>query len=246
MTKNIGIAAVALVIIIGVLFSGYNNFALFQSVLGTDLTGTLFSLAGLVLFDLGAIGWALYFSHGARGSSQRATALAASVICLLLTISGAALHLLMTQTLMDVPVWAGLAAMIAIIGALAVNGISAYLVHITDPGTIEQIKIRDVEDTILTEAYRQLSAKAKEIAGQVANDVSNEMRDDAVRSLRGHTRGGNNGTSSLSAGPARTSNHGTPKLAALLTRPAAQAFGSEIEAADVPVKVRRNGTAPKG
>lgn len=207
MFKQIGKFAVAFVVAAGVLFSAYNNYALFISVLGDDLTGTLFSAVGLVLFDLGAIGWAVYFSHGAHGSAQRATALMASVLCLVLTLAGAALHLLLIQTLIAVPDWAGLAAMIAIIVALAVNGIAAYLVHVTDPKTLAQIKMRGVEDTILEEAYRQLEAKGKQIAAQVATQVSDEMRDDAVRALLGMSMGGANGPAQL---PAPSATTGTP------------------------------------
>ena len=73
----------------------------------------------------------------------------------------------------------------AIVAALVVNGVAAFGVHLTDPGTLREIKLREVEDEILTEAYRQLSAKGKTIAGQVASQVSDEMRDDAVRLVLG-------------------------------------------------------------
>lgn len=201
MFKQVGKFLVAVVIIAGMAFSAYNNYALFQSVLGTDLIGVLFSAAGLVLFDLGAIGWAVYFSHGARGASQRATALVASVLCLLLTLTAASLHLMMIQDLTTVPDWAGLAAMISIIVALCINGISAYLVHITDPGTQKQIRMSGVEDVILEETYRQLEAKGKQIASEVANRVSDEMRDDAVRALLGMSKGGDNSPQPALAAP---------------------------------------------
>ena len=190
MTRHIGRWAVAAIVLAGISFSAYNNAALFLSVLGTDLTGWIFSIVGLVLFDLGAVGWALFFTHGATGSAQRATALIASLSCLVLTLSGAALHLLLTQSLMEVPTWAGMAAMGSIIAALVVNGVGAFAVHMSDPGTLREIKLREVEDDILTEAYRQLSAKGKTIAGQVADQVSSEMRDDAVRLVLGMTLGG--------------------------------------------------------
>jgi len=192
MTRHIGRWAVLAIVLAGIAFSAYNNAALFLSILGTDLTGWLFSIVGLVLFDLGAVGWALFFTHGATGSAQRATALIAALACLVLTLSGAALHLLLTQSLMAVPTWAGMAAMGAIIAALVVNGVGAFAVHLSDPGTLREIKLREVEDEILSEAYRQLAAKGKTIAGQVADRVSTEMRDDAVRLVLGMSAGGDN------------------------------------------------------
>jgi hypothetical protein len=199
MWKLIGKGLVALVIIGGWLFSAYQNFALFRMVLGTDQVGTLFSVVGLVLFDIGAVAWALYFSHGARGAAQRATALTASLACLTLMLTAASLHLWLDQSLTEVPPWAGMAAMVAITVALCVNGVSAYLVHVADPGTLKEIRMRAVEDSILEESYRQLEAKGKQIAGAVAEQVSDEMRDDAVRALLGATMGGRNSVPQLAA-----------------------------------------------
>jgi hypothetical protein len=200
MWKLIGKGLVACVIIGGWLFSAYQNYGLFQSVLGADQIGTLFSLVGLVLFDVGAVAWALYFSHGARGAAQRATALVASLACLVLMLTAAGLHLWMVQSLTAVPEWAGLAAMVSITIALVVNAVAAYLVHVADPGTLKEIRMRGVEDAILEESYRQLEAKGKQIAGAVAEQVSDEMRDDAVRALLGMTMGGHNETPQLADG----------------------------------------------
>ena len=131
MTRHIGRWAVLAIVLAGIAFSAYNNAALFLSILGTDLTGWIFSIVGLVLFDLGAVGWALFFTHGATGSAQRATALIAALACLVLTLSGAALHLLLTQSLMAVPTWAGMAAAerakrIRALGELAPQSASAF------------------------------------------------------------------------------------------------------------------------
>lgn len=38
---------------------------------------------GLAAFDIGLLGWTLFFAHGARGSYQRAIALMMVVLCLL-------------------------------------------------------------------------------------------------------------------------------------------------------------------
>lgn len=203
MWKLIGKGLVVLVVAGGWLFSAYQNYELLRSVLGDDLVGTAFSVTGLVLFDIGAVAWALYFSHGARGAAQRATALVASLVCLALMLTSAGLHLWMVQTLTAAPEWAGLAAMIAVTVALAVNGVAAYLVHVTDPGTLKEIRMRAVEDVILEESYRQLEAKGKGIAASVAEIVSDEMKDDAVRALLGMTLGGDNGARRLAEPEAR-------------------------------------------
>ena len=105
--------------------------------------------------------------------------------------------------------------------------------HIVDPGTLREIKLREVEDEILTEAYRQLSAKGKTIAGQVASQVSDEMRDDAVRLVLGMSTGGDSRLQ--------------------LPGPAAQVGQSTIGASVVGAAAHANGTserakveAPKG
>ncbi len=192
MSKNIGRWAVVAVVVVGIVFSGYNNLALFLSILGTDLTGWIFSLAGLALFDAGAVGWALFFTGGATGSAQRSLALLASLACLLLTISGAALHLLLVQSLILVPDWAGQAAMFTIIAALAINLASGYAVHMADPETRRKMQAQEQADQILDEAYRQTQGKVKEIAGSVANVLSDEMREDAIRVALASTHGGDN------------------------------------------------------
>lgn len=192
MNKQLGSGAVVAVVVVGILFSAYNNLALFLSILGGDLKGWVASLAGLALFDAGAVGWALFFSNGATGGAQRAVAFVASLACLILTITGAAMHLLLVQKLIVAPEWAGQAAMFTIIAALAINIASGYAAHMFDPAVSREMKLRAAADEIFEEATKQLKTKTKQIAGSVAESLSDEMRDDVIRIALGATAGGDN------------------------------------------------------
>lgn len=223
MLKKVASFLVSAVILCGGLFSAYNNFLLFRSILGEDLSGLVWSLAGLALFDVGALGWLMYFAHGARGNAQRATAALAGVACLVLTLIAASTHLLIAQTLVSVPAWAGQVVIGSIVLALVINLVAATANHMTHPDTLRAMREQAIEDerreaieraqqSVFREALRQAEAKVASQASAVSEKLSAEFATDAVRDMLAMTANGANT-------PVSTNGH-TP----------AHAFAAEAEA----------------
>jgi hypothetical protein len=214
MYRKIASFLVTTVIIAGGLFSAYNNFLLFASILGADLAGVLWSVAGLALFDLGALGWLMYFAHSAKGNAQRAVAALAGVACLLLTLVAAGTHIILAQTFIDVPEWAGQVVIGAILAALAINLIAAAASHMADPETLRAMREQGLNDekqealdraqmSVFREALRQTEARVAANAATVSAQLSAEFADDATREMLSMTAGGAS-TSALPARPAQT------------------------------------------
>lgn len=189
MYRKISTFVLAVVIIAGALFSAVNTFSLFASLFGTGISGIMWSLAGLALFDVGALGWLLHFAHTAKGNAQRATAAVCGVLCVLLTLTAAGTEILLTQTLITVPTWAGTLAIGAILLALAINIVGAVVNHMTAPEVLRAIREEGVESDE-AEADAQLLADMRRAERQA---MRARIRADmpTVTALVGTQRAGN-------------------------------------------------------
>lgn len=246
MLKIIGKFLLFAVIAAGGLFSAINTYSLFQSIFGSDLPGILTSAAGLALFDVGALAWLLFFSNGAEGLYQRATAAIAAGACLLLTFAAAGMEVLLRQSLIETPEWAGLAAIVAILAALAVNLVGATVAHVTAPHVLEEIadrtkqderkaKIGEYKAKIEREAFRQAQDLVTQNAGWVAAQLGEEIKADTIRELLGATPGGQNFLATAPQANAWTIN--PPAMAAVgggEARPPAQPAAPPATAAPAP------------
>ena len=210
MSKVISKIIMGLVFVAGGAFSAWNNFALFQSIFGQDMTGTLYSAAGLALFDVGELGGLLHCAHGARGNAQRAIAAAVGLLCLVLTLVAAGTHIILTQTLVTVPAWAGLVAMVSILVGLALNIIGLAANHLASPEIMEAMRqqaqdderadtVRQAQNRVASEAMRQTAARIAGNAANVADTLSREFAADAERELLSLTSGGDNRRPALPA-----------------------------------------------
>lgn len=203
MWRWIAVFVMGAVLVAGALFSAYNTFSLFAGIFGGTLSGYLWSAAGLALFDLGALGWLLHFAHSARGNVQRAIAAVCGVSCLVLTLAAAGTHVLLVQSLIAVPEWAGLVAVVAILVALAINLIGAAANHMAAPDVAAAMREQALNDekaeavsraqmAVFREALRQTEARVAETAAFVSGRLSAEFAGDANREMLAMTAGGAN------------------------------------------------------
>lgn len=201
MYRKFSVFIMGLVILAGGLFSAFNTFMLFEGIFGADLAGYAWSLAGLALFDLGALGWLLHFAHSAKGNAQRAIAAICGALCLVLTLAAAGTHVLLTQTLVTVPLWAGQVAVGSILVALAINIIGAAANHMADPDTLKAMREQQLNDekqeaieraqmAIFRESLRQTEARVASNAAYVSSRLSGEFATDATREMLAMTSGG--------------------------------------------------------
>lgn len=233
-----------LVMVAGAAFSAYNNFALFQSIFGDDIQGVMSSAAGLALFDLGALGWLLHFAYSARGNAQRAIAATCGLLCLVLTLIAAGTHIILSQSLIAVPAWAGLVAMVAILVGLTINILGIAGNHMAQPDVLTAMReqaqndereeaIRGAQGQVFREALRQSVARIGQTAASVAEQLSQEFAQDANREMLSMTSGGDSTAA--------------PRLPAPHSKPAYQ-YAAETEPAPVmaqrPPAAHSNGTAP--
>jgi hypothetical protein len=225
MWKRIATIIMGAVIVAGGLFSAFNTFALFASIFGDSLSGWLWSASGLALFDVGALGWLMHFAHSARGNAQRAIAALCGVACLLLTLAAAGMHVLLAQSLITAPQWAGTVAIAAILTALAINLIGASANHMADPNVLRDMRQQAMNDekseaieraqmSVFREALRQTEARVAQTAGAISHRLSGEFATDANREMLAMTAGGDN-----SAYRWNVEGEPQPELAAFAERP---------------------------
>lgn len=163
-------------------WTGYRTYHL----LSLTTANPIVPFLGLAVFDGGFVVWTFYFLNGAEGASQRGTAFGASLLNLLLVALATVADVwLGGQTLVQVDPQYGTWALWLISGATGLNLFLMWLAHMTDPNAQRQMKMREAQDKILEETYRQLDAKTDDIAAQVADVMSGRMVDSAVASLLG-------------------------------------------------------------
>jgi len=151
---------------------------------------------GLVVFDLGFVCWTLIFLHLAEGFPQRAAALCGAVADLGLVIVAVVADLFLHgQTLTAVPAWVGLAALLTISLAVAVNLTLVFIFHITSPNALAALRERArqdrIEEATLKEeqaiedlAFKELHNKRRAIAEDVAEGKAQEMLDSLLERMR--------------------------------------------------------------
>ncbi len=166
---------------------------------------------GLVVFDLGMLAWLLVFLHVASGAGQRGVALVATALDFAgAGLMGAAEIFLGGQTLTAAPARLGAYALWGIAGWTISNVGLVLAFHLLDPAARREMALKDAQDHITDEAFRQLQARTKEIAADVAGQLSDAMTDDVLRGL-------------LAGGPKRTilpASNGKSEKAAYLTEAA--------------------------
>lgn len=130
------------------------------------------AFVGLAAFDLGLVGWAVFYLRGARGPWQRSIALimvAVSLAGVIMAFAGDTLvragqrgTLAAADPSLTLTVVYGMAAVIA------ANITALIAVHITDPDARRQAAERDAQDTIEDETTTAIAGHAAGLAGELA------------------------------------------------------------------------------
>jgi hypothetical protein len=112
------------------------------------------TVLGLVLFDAGALVWLVLYLKDATGGPQRAIAQIAFGCDLVLTILAVIADLIIAGTLIERPDWVGVAALVIISLAAAINIILLYIYHLNDPEVLRENQQRDLSDAEDAADYR--------------------------------------------------------------------------------------------
>lgn len=123
----------------------------------------------LFLFDGGAATWFLVFIGHARGMLQRATALLMLVLDLAgVVILSAGRILTGGQDMAAVSSDLGAVMVYSLIAATIINLIAAYVYHVADPDTLNQIEMQTLDDMLHAEAMSQAQANIESQVQELA------------------------------------------------------------------------------
>lgn len=127
---------------------------------------------GLAAFDIGLIGWTLFYAHGASGPWQRALALIMVIISLLAVAVSTTMDMLIsasTKGLVDaLPESMRIVVLFAVGLVVVANVVAFFLTHIWDPERQKAMAIEAANDRIHDEVVRQINEYAPQVAAQIA------------------------------------------------------------------------------
>jgi len=127
---------------------------------------------GLAAFDIGLLGWTLFFAHGARGSYQRAIALMMVVLCLLAVAVSTVVDMYISASdkglVAALPPALRLAVLLAVGLIVVGNVVAFFLTHIWEPERMKAMAEESANDKIHDEVLRQINEIAPQVAAQVA------------------------------------------------------------------------------
>lgn len=143
---------------------------------------SLFNVAmGLVLFDIGALVWALVFVYKSKGGAQRAGAFVLFGWDFVGTLGLVAIEIMLGgQSYVKVADWVGQSLVWIFIGSAAMNVIGVYFHHGTEQAVLDEIENQSAADEVTAEARRQAAennqANLRELGGQVAVRIDADVR----------------------------------------------------------------------
>lgn len=127
---------------------------------------------GLAAFDIGLLGWTLFFAHGARGSYQRAIALIMVVLCLLAVAVSVIVDMYVSASdkglVTALPPTVRIAVLLAVGLIVVANVVAFFLTHIWEPERMKAMAEESANDKIHDEVLRQINEIAPQVAAQVA------------------------------------------------------------------------------
>lgn len=129
-------------------------------------------IAAVIVFDWGAIAWALLYIHG-EGSTRR---LLSAAMVVLMFFCSATLTVgeiwLGGQALAVVPDWFGNVALTVLSGGVIVTIAGGLAFVMSDPESIKAEKLQDARDEIQNETMSATLAAAKDLALKVAPQLA--------------------------------------------------------------------------
>jgi signal transduction histidine kinase len=170
-------------VLLGLLVMAYTGYHNWQTL--ALVSSPIWAWVGLALFEGGAVAWAYWFSYRAA-QLQRPIALVASATDMVLCITSAVIHIMMSEKLQAAPEWAK-AAIPWVLGlAVMVNAGLMWLAHMTDPEVMRRNELQDIEDDLQKEALRQTRERAMEHAARIGATLSTRMHDSVEQRLLGN------------------------------------------------------------
>lgn len=133
---------------------------------------------GLAAFDVGLLGWSLFFAHGAQGSYQRAIALIMVILSLLAVAVSTIMDMLIASA--DKGVITALpdavrVLVLLVVGLIVVaNVVAFFLTHITDPEHLKAMATEAARSKIHDEVLRQINERAPQVAAKVAPHLTEQ------------------------------------------------------------------------
>lgn len=186
----------------GLGLSAILTLALFARLFGIEAYGVFMALSALTLFEGGAIAW----NHilGSARLMQRSIAWQCQWLCILLSIASSGAEIALSTTLWKPPFDIEFVTLCMIVLALAVNIVGVVAYEGADEDTLRrsrELQMRAdnfkksmvAQKRIIERAYNLMDDKVEEKAGEVAEKLATELRDDAIHEVllsspRGHNR----------------------------------------------------------
>lgn len=141
-------------------------------------------IAGLLLFDIGAVAWLVIFVSASRGAMQRSIAILTFIYDLLGTIGMASSEAIMGgQHMVAVPIWLTQGVVYLFIASTAINLISVYCHHITAPHITENVRLQAQQDKLRSAAIDTAEQKLDDMSEQLANRLADRHLHDALLGL---------------------------------------------------------------
>lgn len=127
---------------------------------------------GLAAFDIGLIGWTLFYAHGASGAWQRALALVMVVVSLLAVALSTTIDMYINASnkgiVTTLPSSTRIAVLFAVGLVVVANVVAFFLSHIWEPERQKALAEESAKDKIHDEVLKQINEVAPQVAAQVA------------------------------------------------------------------------------
>ena len=185
----------------GLAVSGLLTVSLFVDLYGATAYGIIMALLALALFEAGAIAWSSLMPLAKIG--QRGIVKLCQWFCVSASVVSSCAQIILGTHLWEPGFDVGFVTLLVICAALAVNVFGVFAYEQLDPARHEinreldrQAKAREaaakLEDRVIDQSLIKAESKVSEIAGQVSDALSYELRGDVVNYLLAQTRGGHN------------------------------------------------------
>ena len=156
-------------------FTGYQTWSLLYGV----STNPIVSGLGLVLFEGSMIYWWFFFRVEAEGLLQMGLSLLVAIFGLVLVGGATALHLgAVEATVLGTETPARLVTVAAVI-----NLVAKFLMPLVHPEIMKVTYKKALTGKVLTQTFMQFETKVKDIAGQLAEEVAEDWKEDVRQEI---------------------------------------------------------------
>ncbi len=177
----------------GLAFSAGLTISLFFRLFGTEAYGIVLAIAALVLFEGGTIAWSKILDHAEQG--QRNVAYFALWYCAIVSIVSSSAEIILATRLWTPPFDLNFVTLMIIAISLGVNVLGGLAYEQLDPDTADKHRElnrlakeaqarANIEDMFTSHAVMQAKAKAKDVAGDMANEMGEAIKQTAVKRLK--------------------------------------------------------------